>query len=106
MRPLPIEPLAGVPFVRGASIVRGAPVPVVDLAAMLGLTPREAARFVIVRADARRVALLVDAVLDVAELPDTLGALPPLLPSEAATAIGRLDRALLVVLDAARLVPA
>ena len=32
MRPLPIEPVAGTPgFVRGVSVIRGAPTPVVDL---------------------------------------------------------------------------
>ena len=109
MRPLPIEALAGVPFVLGASIVRGAPVPVVDVAALLGLEAGEASRFVIVRAGGRRVALLVDAVMDVAALPpEASAAMPPLLAgvSEAATALGRLDRALLVVLDTARVVPA
>ena len=31
MRPLPIEPVAGTPgFVRGVSVIRGAPTPVVD----------------------------------------------------------------------------
>jgi purine-binding chemotaxis protein CheW len=37
MRPLPIEPLGGMPgFVQGIAIIRGAPVPVVDAGALLG----------------------------------------------------------------------
>src|SRR5205809_310773 len=37
MRPLPIEPMAcALSFVRGISIIRGAPTPVVDLGALLG----------------------------------------------------------------------
>jgi purine-binding chemotaxis protein CheW len=36
MRPLPIKPIAGTPgFVRGVSIIRGAPTPVIDLKALL-----------------------------------------------------------------------
>ena len=36
MRPLPIKSVAGTPgFVRGVSVVRGAPTPVVDLKALL-----------------------------------------------------------------------
>ena len=40
MRPLPIEPVAGTPgFVRGVSVIRGAPTPVVDLRALLENVP-------------------------------------------------------------------
>jgi chemotaxis signal transduction protein len=36
LRPLPIEPVAGTPsFVRGMSVIRGKPTPVVDLKALL-----------------------------------------------------------------------
>ena len=36
MRPLPIEPIAGMPhFVRGIALIRGAPTPVVNLMAIL-----------------------------------------------------------------------
>ena len=50
MRPLPVERIAGMPsFVRGVSIIRGVPTPVVDLGVVLG-TPGEAAeRFVTLR---------------------------------------------------------
>jgi len=70
MRPLPIEPLANAPaFVRGLSIIRGAPVPVVDLGALLN-TPssRPPPRFVTVRAGERRVALAVDGILGLRDI--------------------------------------
>ncbi len=36
MRPLPFKPVAGTPgFVRGVSVIRGTPTPVVDLKALL-----------------------------------------------------------------------
>lgn len=110
MRPLPVAPLAGVPpFVRGLSVIRGIPVPVVDLGAILfGLEPPYPTRFVTLRLEARRVALALEAVLGIRELPGTLTALPPLLldaSSEAVSAIGSLDEELLLVLEATRLVP-
>jgi purine-binding chemotaxis protein CheW len=65
MRPLPCRPCAGVPgYVRGASVIRGCPTPVVDLAAFLGCVARdEAGRFVLTRAGSHDVALHVDEVL-------------------------------------------
>ena len=37
LRPLPVEPLAGVPpYVRGICVLRGRPVPVVDIGLLLG----------------------------------------------------------------------
>ncbi len=110
MRPLPVEPLAGAaPFVRGVSLIRGAPVPVVDLGALL--LPSEAAdptRFVTLRLGSRRLAVALEAVLGVRALPEALSSLPPLLAdasAESVSALGRLDQELLVVLEATRLVP-
>lgn len=111
MRPLAIAPVAGVPpWVRGLARVRGTPTPVVALAGLLqGGDPPPGDRWVTVRADGRVVALEVDAVAGVRSLSATAaGALPPLLAGAAAEAIasvGALDRALLVVLEAGRLVP-
>ncbi|HZE91839.1 MAG TPA: chemotaxis protein CheW, partial [Rhizobacter sp.] len=49
MRPLPTETIAGAPdFVCGLAVIRGAPVPVVDLARLLGATDTQARRFVTV----------------------------------------------------------
>jgi purine-binding chemotaxis protein CheW len=114
MRPLPVEALPGVPaFVRGLSLIRGWPTPVIDARTLLGSDDQVAARrYVTLRfaSHERRVAALaVDAVLDVVQLaPSSLGELPELLRAaqgELVTALGSLDRELLVVLQHGRLVP-
>jgi purine-binding chemotaxis protein CheW len=110
LRPLPVAPLAGTPaFVLGVAVVRGAPIPVVGLDALLGsAAPREPTRFVVVRAGERRVALAVEEVVGIVDLGDA-DAEPgsPLLEGAAAGAVEELrsrDDALVVVLAAARLV--
>lgn len=110
LRPLPIEPVAGGPsFVLGLAVIRGAPLPVVDAARLLGMQHECAERFVVVEVDGRRVALAVGGVLGVRTVPrGSLHALPPLLRdagTEAIAAVGRLDEELLVVLHSARLLP-
>lgn len=110
MRPLPIESLPNVPeFVRGISIIRGMPVPVVDLRVVLALPSTDPPRrFVTVRCAGRPVALAVDATLGVRDL----RALPlsevPSLLSEAnrdmVAALGSLDSELLLVLKSATMV--
>jgi len=112
MRPLPIEPVAGTPgFVRGVSVIRGAPTPVVDLRALLesGETSAAYGRFVTMKLGERRVAIAVDGVVGVRTLDSTeIGELPPLLGDAAAElieAIGTRDAQLLLVLRAARIVP-
>jgi purine-binding chemotaxis protein CheW len=112
MRPLPIERMAGLPaFVLGVSVIRGAPVPVVDLGALLtgGRASASYGRLVTVRVGERRAALAVDAVVGSQTLDlSQLGALPPLLHDAGADlvdAIGARDAQLLVVLRATRLLP-
>ena len=110
MRPLPIEAVAGAPdVVRGLAIIRGAPVPVIDVARLLGAATAFPTRFVTMKVGDRRVALAVDAVLGVRGLPiESLQELPPLLGGVAAeivAVIGRLDAELLLVLRGAQLVP-
>ena len=108
MRPLPVAPLGDAPaFVRGLAIVRGAPAIVVDAARLLGVAGGQATRFVIVRAGGdRRVALAVEAVLDVRPFAgDELAALPALVRADAIAQIGAADAGLVVVLEAARAVP-
>jgi len=66
MRPLAIRPLAGTPaFVRGISIMRGVPTPVVDVARLLGGEQADIARFVAVRTERGPVAFATGAVLGV-----------------------------------------
>lgn len=117
MRPLAIEPLSATApaFVKGVSVIRGLPVPVVDTARLLGAaaatgpTPSMGRRFVTVRSGGRTVALAFDEVIGIRTLPsDTVRELPPLLQraeSDAVTAIGALDDQLLIVLRTASIVP-
>ena len=108
LRPLPIEPLAGAPsYVCGLSILRGVPVPVVDLGLLLGAEQLRATRLVALRVGARTVAVAVGAVVGVHAL-TAAAALPPLLKDAgrgAVQTLGSVDRELLLVLDGARLVP-
>jgi purine-binding chemotaxis protein CheW len=111
MRPLPIEPIHGMPaFVSGLSIVRGTPVPVVDLARLLGdESVAPPARFVVVKTDRGRVVLAVSEVTGIRTLDaKSLGSLPPLLQGARAdlvSAIGSLDAELLLVLEGGRILP-
>jgi purine-binding chemotaxis protein CheW len=110
MRLLPIEAVAAPDCVLGLSIIRGAPVPVVDLALLLGeATGAAPSRLVTLALDGRAVALTVDAVLGVRAIDaGRLDALPPLLQDRtgaAIAAIGTLDEELLFLLQTARLVP-
>jgi purine-binding chemotaxis protein CheW len=109
MRPLPVRPLAEMPsFVLGVSIIRGAAVPVLDGAMLVGTKPDgEPARFVVLRTGTRHVCLAMQEVIGVRHLPRaSLAGIPPLL-QQAGTAIvsalGTLDAELLVVLQGGRL---
>ena len=112
MRPLPLERVAGAPsFVRGVSIVRGRPIPVVDLREIVGADCHRApTRLVTVHPQPQRiVGLLVDEVLGIRNrrsiVPDEL---PPLLADAAVdfvSELARLDGELLLVLRAATFVP-
>ena len=110
MRPMPVEALPGAPgCVVGVSIIRGGPVPVVDLGTLLGADPSRGGRLVTLRVGDRMVALSVDAVLGVRAIAgESLGDLPPLLRDargDGVSSIGALDAELLVLLDSARLLP-
>jgi purine-binding chemotaxis protein CheW len=66
MRPLGTRPLAGTPaFVRGVSIVRGVPTPVVDVARLLGGEHAEVCRFVAVRTERGPVVFATGTVLGI-----------------------------------------
>ena len=112
MRPIPIEPIAGAPgFVCGVSVIRGLPMPVVDLKALLENSDNSPSygRFVTLKYDARRVVIGVDSVVGLRNLDSAqLAELPPLLRDVTADLIescGILDAQLLLVLSAARIVP-
>lgn len=111
MRPLPLAPLAGAPeTVRGLSLIRGLPTPVVDLAFLLSNDRHSLGnRFVTLRTGERRVALSVDAVLGIREFgPASLAKLPPLLQSaqpELLHAMRTLDAELLLVLKIGKILP-
>jgi purine-binding chemotaxis protein CheW len=98
-------------FVRGLSIIRGEPVPVIDLRLLLDNDESNAAgdRFVTIKTGERRAALAVDTVVGLRDLDPTLTQeLPPLLQNidaDLIEAIGRSDEQLLLVLRATRLVP-
>jgi purine-binding chemotaxis protein CheW len=103
--------LGGAPeVVRGLSVIRGVPVPVVDLARLLGGGDYSApTRFVTVRTGERSVALSVDEVLGIRDMAPAMQTdLPPLLRDarpDVVEAVSTLDGDLLLVLKAARLLP-
>ncbi len=129
MRPLPLERVAGgvadpaASFVLGAAIVRGAVVPVVSLAGLMGRrntgdigevgNPDQSAsqaRYVSLRLGARHAALAVDAVLGIRALAaiDASAPMAPLIgmvEHAAVAAITTHDAEMLFVLQAARLIP-
>jgi len=110
MRMLPIKPLAAAPrYVVGLSIVRGAPVPVVDIGLLVSDAATQASRLVLVEAGGRPIALAVQSVAGIADIGEAaLGQLPPLLQDSAAdtiTAVGARDSELLLCLRAGRMVP-
>ena len=112
MRPLPIEPLRDAPpFALGLAVIRGVSVPVVDLGALLGRVGPALgfSRFVTLAVGERLVALAVDRVETVATVDGSeLAAMPPLLAQAAGgvvEAVGLHDAALLLVLQASRILP-
>jgi purine-binding chemotaxis protein CheW len=110
-RPLPVQSMGSAPdFVLGLARLRGEAVPVVDLARLLGLPHgRGPGRFVRLNAGGRRVALAVEGVLGLREVPaPSAESLPPLFNGglPAVDALGALDQELYLLLSAARLMPA
>jgi len=109
-RALPLRALGGLPaYVRGASVIRGAATPVVDLSVLLGNEAlARPARYVVLRAGSP-VALAVDAVAGVRNLPAAnLGGLPRLLSetgSEHVRSLLSLDGDLVPVMSTALVLP-
>lgn len=108
MRPLPLAALADMPpFVLGMAVIRGAPTPVADLAALIGAAPSSRRRWLTVRAGERRVALALDQVIGIHPLDTGRRDVPPLLAetNPLIESLATLDRELLLVLRAGRLLP-
>lgn len=111
MRPLPIEAVAGAAaFIDGVSIIRGTPLPVIDLARLLGHSTAEPrTRLLVVKIGERNAALAVGSVVGIRYLdPAQLVELPPLLAgvsSEVVSAVGSLEARLLLVLETSKVLP-
>ena len=112
MRPLPVNQMAstaGLGIVRGLSVIRGEPVPVVALAAIFGEPQAPCTRFVLVRTGRSLVALAVDEVVGAWDLDELRpGPLPPLLRDAnvpAIEAVAALDSELYFVLNTSHMVP-
>jgi purine-binding chemotaxis protein CheW len=108
---LHMEPVTGtLPCVRGLSIIRGVPTPVIDVSLLFGGSAGSPGRLVAVNAGARIIALAVEKVVGLRPIAagDEAFPLPPLLREVAAdivSAIGHLDAELLLFLGSARIVP-
>ncbi|MGE0449547.1 MAG: chemotaxis protein CheW [Vicinamibacterales bacterium] len=107
-RPLPLVQVdRQSPPVLGLARFRGRPVPVVDLAAVLGVAASPARRFVSLRVGDRAVALAVGDVDGVEWFePESFSALPALVVSSSpgpVAALAERDHELLLVLDGGRL---
>lgn len=108
MRLLPIETVAGCPpIVRGVSVIRGTPTPVIDAAFLFDGQPGHCERLVTVRTGKRTIALATQAVVGIWAMADgELDDLPPLLgDAEAIAGLQTLDQQLVFLLHAARIIP-
>ena len=94
--------------VKGLAVVRGEPIPVIELGALFDGGSTECTRFVSIVAGSRRISLAVDSVLGVREVDvASIQDLPPLFAhggNHAVATIGMVDAELLMVLKSARLV--
>lgn len=109
MRVLPIEPVAGAPaYVRGLSVVRGAPVPVVDLGRIVNGAAVNATRLTTIRTAVGVVALALSEVIGIETMDGSaLDGLPPLLrdtATETIAGIAARDTELVFFLQASRII--
>ena len=93
----------------GLSLVRGAPLPVVNGATLIGETAGPPSRFITLQVGSRLVVLATQDMVGIRAMDaDLLHGLPPLLAGaqdDAVTTVGALDSELLWLLDAAKIVP-
>jgi purine-binding chemotaxis protein CheW len=104
MRMMPVEPVADAPvFLRGISVIRGAPVAVIDLGRLLGQARTAPTRIITVHIDGRTLGLAVTEVVGVRGEAEVGAHAPvPLLRQAAAesiSTIGTLDGEMLLFLD-------
>ena len=106
MRPLDTRPLAGTPaFVRGVSIMRGVPTPVVDVARLVGGEQAAVLRFVAVRTEHGPVAFATGAVLGTRATPPVGPAVFPGASSRLVAGVGTVDSEPILLLQSRRVVP-
>lgn len=107
MRMQPVTPRGTLTAgVLGSAIIRGQATPVVDTSLLLDGVPTDAPSLVLLRFEARQVALAVEHIIGPSKLtPDQMRQAPALLRDDAAmiTSIGVRDAELVHVLDAIRL---
>jgi purine-binding chemotaxis protein CheW len=110
LRPLETQPLAGTPaFVRGISVLRGVPTPVIDVARLLGGESTEVRRFVAVRTERGAVALATGTIIGIRDIDTSeTGGHPALLgawSSRLVAGVGTIGAEPLLLLQSMRAVP-
>jgi purine-binding chemotaxis protein CheW len=110
LRPLDTQPLVGTPaFVRGISVLRGVPTPVIDVARLLGGAQVEAERYVAVRTERGAVALATGPILGIRDVDtNAAGGHPALLgarSSRLVAGVGTIGAEPLLLLQSMRTVP-
>jgi len=110
MRPLAVRRLAGVPsYVRGVTIMRGVPTPVVDVARLVGGEQGEVSRFVAVRTEQGPIAFATGPVLGIRATEPDPAARHSLLLSDACSrlvaGIGTIDAEPILLLQSMRVLP-
>jgi purine-binding chemotaxis protein CheW len=109
MRPLPVNPMKGVPsFILGSSTIRGRIMPVVSLSELVAGSRGAVQKFVTVRTGARQTVLAVEKVVGIRHVDESVS-IPPLLRPETDKPVidilARLDRELLLILEESHLFP-
>jgi purine-binding chemotaxis protein CheW len=106
MRPLAARPLAGTPpYVRGISILRGVPTPVLDVARLLAGEQAEISRFVAVRTEHGPIAFATGPILGIRSTPPGSPAVFPGTSGRLVAGVGMLDSEPLLLLQGMRVVP-
>jgi purine-binding chemotaxis protein CheW len=110
MRPLAVRPLAGTPaFVRGVTIMRGVPTPVIDVARLVGSKQAKVSRFLAVRTERGPIALATGPIFGIrATAADGLAQHSALFGGAASrlvAGVGMIDAEPLLLLQSMRVVP-